>query len=88
MSAINLSEIKNLMNSHFIMHRASYAGPKYYVSDPVNTMTPNTFGTFNLLNYTVKSIVRPFHTYGHSFALDDGRVFADFLADVIKKEIL
>ena len=28
-------------------------------------------------------IVRPFHTYGPGMVLDDGRVFADFLADVI-----
>lgn len=140
---------KNLMNSNFIIHCASYASPKYYALMPVNTMTPNTVGTFNLLNYAVKSraekflffstgevygcipnfnkeikehhwgyldptnlrscyaeskrvgetmciayseqfnlntsIVRPFHTYGPGFALDDGRVFADFVADVIKK---
>lgn len=29
------------------------------------------------------SIVRPFHTYGPGVALDDGRVFADFVADII-----
>ena len=29
------------------------------------------------------SVVRPFHTYGPSVALDDGRVFADFVADVV-----
>lgn len=29
------------------------------------------------------NIVRPFHTYGPSVALDDGRVFADFVSDVI-----
>lgn len=28
-------------------------------------------------------IVRPFHTYGPGLRLDDGRVFADFVADVI-----
>lgn len=28
-------------------------------------------------------IVRPFHTYGPGVALDDGRVFADFVADVV-----
>jgi nucleoside-diphosphate-sugar epimerase len=31
------------------------------------------------------SVVRPFHTYGPGMALDDGRVFADFVADVVKK---
>lgn len=29
------------------------------------------------------SIVRPFHTYGPSVSLQDGRVFADFVADVV-----
>lgn len=29
------------------------------------------------------TIVRPFHTYGPGMALDDGRVFADFVADII-----
>jgi len=28
-------------------------------------------------------IVRPFHTYGPGMALDDGRVFADFVSDVV-----
>lgn len=28
-------------------------------------------------------IVRPFHTYGPGMSLDDGRVFADFVADII-----
>lgn len=28
-------------------------------------------------------IVRPFHTYGPGVALDDGRVFADFVADIL-----
>lgn len=29
------------------------------------------------------SVVRPFHTYGPGMALDDGRVFADFVRDVV-----
>ncbi len=29
------------------------------------------------------SIVRPFHTYGPGMELDDGRVYADFIADVV-----
>lgn len=29
-------------------------------------------------------IVRPFHTYGPGMRLDDGRVYADFVADVVK----
>lgn len=30
-------------------------------------------------------IVRPFHTYGPGMRLDDGRVFADFVADAIQR---
>jgi len=30
-------------------------------------------------------IVRPFHTYGPGMALDDGRVFADFVADILTR---
>lgn len=29
-------------------------------------------------------IVRPFHTYGPGMALDDGRVFSDFVADIVQ----
>lgn len=32
------------------------------------------------------TIVRPFHTYGPGVSLDDGRVFADFVADVVNKK--
>lgn len=28
-------------------------------------------------------VVRPFHTYGPGMALDDGRVYADFVADIV-----
>jgi UDP-glucuronate decarboxylase len=37
--------------------------------------------------YGVKAkIVRPFHTYGAGMALDDGRVFADFVSNAVKRE--
>jgi UDP-glucuronate decarboxylase len=37
--------------------------------------------------YGVKAkIVRPFHTYGPGMALDDGRVFADFVANIVNKQ--
>ena len=32
------------------------------------------------------NIVRPFHTYGPGVSLDDGRVFADFVSDVVSKK--
>lgn len=33
-------------------------------------------------------VVRPFHTYGPGMALDDGRVFADFVRDVVLRRDL
>jgi UDP-glucuronate decarboxylase len=39
------------------------------------------------VQYGVKAkIVRPFHTYGPGMALDDGRVFADFVANAVNRE--
>jgi nucleoside-diphosphate-sugar epimerase len=32
------------------------------------------------------SIVRPFHTYGPGLSLDDGRVFADFVSNIVRNE--
>jgi UDP-glucuronate decarboxylase len=45
------------------------------------TMCVSWFRQFEL---PVK-IVRPFHTYGPGMKLDDGRVFADFVADVVNR---
>ena len=37
--------------------------------------------------YGIKAkIVRPFHTYGPGMALDDGRVFADFVSNIVNKQ--
>ena len=138
---------KEIPKCEYIIHCASQASPKYYGTDPVGTLIPNSFGTMSLLNYAVESgsekflyfssgevygstvdinkpitevdvgfldpmkvrscyaeskrmgetmcvawahqyglhtnIVRPFHTYGPGMDLNDGRVFADFVADVV-----
>lgn len=34
------------------------------------------------------TIVRPFHTYGPGMSLDDGRVYADFVRDVVQRQAL
>lgn len=132
---------------HFIIHAASQASPKYFGTDPVGTLLPNTIGTYNLLELARKNplecflffssgevygvvdpqkipmketdygfvdpavvrscygeskrmgetmcvswchqygiparIARPFHTYGPGMKPDDGRVFADFVMDVL-----
>ncbi len=33
-------------------------------------------------------IIRPFHTYGPGMDLDDGRVYADFVKNIVKREPL
>lgn len=39
--------------------------------------------------YNVEAkVVRPFHTYGPGMSLDDGRVFADFVKSIVKREDL
>lgn len=129
----------------FIIHAASQASPRFYLTDPVGTFNANVLGTHHLLEFarhrpecaflfvsssevygqtdhvpqketdfgyldpaTVRAcygeskraaetlciahahqyrtrcvIVRPYHTYGPGMALDDGRVFADFVADIL-----
>jgi nucleoside-diphosphate-sugar epimerase len=128
----------------FIIHAASNASPRYYLTDPVGILQANLAGTAGMLELArvtqsklllfsssevygqtdriptreddygyldptaVRScyaeskraaetmcacwalqhgvhatIVRPFHTYGPTVALDDGRVFADFVSDVV-----
>lgn len=130
-----------------VIHAASQASPKYYGIDPVGTLSANSIGTMQLLEYATRvkvskflfissgevygaqlssdeligeenfgyldpmkvrscyaeskrvgetmcaawaeqfglhtGVVRPFHTYGPGMAVDDGRVFADFVADAV-----
>jgi UDP-glucuronate decarboxylase len=44
------------------------------------TMCVSWFHQYNI----PAKIVRPFHTYGPGMALDDGRVYADFVADILQ----
>lgn len=129
----------------FIIHAASQASPRFYLTDPVGTFNPNVLGIHYLMKLarrqpgsalmfvsssevygqtdkipqtetdfgyldpaTVRAcygeskraaetlciayahqfgtrcvIARPYHTYGPGMALDDGRVFADFVADIL-----
>jgi UDP-glucuronate decarboxylase len=130
-----------------VIHAASQASPRYYGVDPVGTLSANSIGTMQLLEYATRVnvgkflfissgevygaqlssealigeesfgyldpvkvrscyaeskrigetmcaawaeqfglhtiIARPFHTYGPGMAADDGRVFADFVADAV-----
>jgi nucleoside-diphosphate-sugar epimerase len=139
--------LEGIPNLDYIIHAASLASPKYYGTNPVDVLIPNTIGTYNCLELAKKNpiksflffssgevygnldgeitetsygnldptaprscyaeskrmgetmcmayhhqygvpikIVRPFHTYGPYVQLDDGRVFADFVADIINKK--
>lgn len=140
------------LRADFIVHAASPASPRKYLSDPVGTVQANTQGTTAVLELARRSrsegvlylssgavygrasdesgliaesdygaldpldpracyaeakrigetscasyhrqygvpakIVRISHTYGPGVALDDGRVFADFVADVVARRDL
>jgi len=47
----NLNDIAvpDLGNCHYVLHAASQASPRFYASDPVGTLLPNTVGTASLL---------------------------------------
>jgi UDP-glucuronate decarboxylase len=64
----------------------------YGYIDPLNTRAcyaeSKRMGENMLVSYAHQfnvpvKIVRPFHTYGPGLRLDDGRVFSDFIADII-----
>lgn len=49
-------------------------------------MGENICVSYNVQYGVPAKIVRPFHTYGPGMALDDGRVFADFVANVVNRQ--
>ncbi|KAA0083851.1 NAD-dependent epimerase/dehydratase family protein [Paraburkholderia sp. T12-10] len=143
-------DVPDVQDCGFVMHAASLASPRFYGTDPVGTLMPNTTGTAALLEMLRRSrcpqgflfvsssevygavanstgldetdygivdpasvracyaeskrmgeamcvawhhqhglptfIVRPFHTYGPGLKEDDGRVFADFVFNVLRGE--
>lgn len=46
---LNEIAVPDLGDVHYVIHNASQASPKYYGSDPMGTMLPNTVGTAALL---------------------------------------
>lgn len=147
LNSIGLPEVGDI---DYVLHAASQASPRFYGSDPVGTLLPNTIGTAALLEVLRRStapkgflfvsssevygavngdvtlseaqygnvdpatvracyaeskrmgetmclawhqqygiptyIVRPFHTYGPGLQANDGRVFADFVFNVLRNE--
>jgi UDP-glucuronate decarboxylase len=147
---LNSIAVPDLRGSHYVIHAASQASPRFYGTDPVGTLLPNTAGTAALLEALRRTpdaegmlfisssevygavagadplteadygrvdpasvracyaeskrmgetmcvawhhqhglptyIVRPFHTYGPGLRPEDGRVFADFVFNVIRGE--
>lgn len=147
---LNTIGVPEVGDIDYVLHAASQASPRFYGSDPVGTLLPNTIGTAALLEAlrrarspkgflfvsssevygavageatlseisygsvdpaTVRAcyaeakrmgetmcmawhqqygiptfIVRPFHTYGPGLQANDGRVFADFVFNVLRNE--
>jgi dTDP-glucose 4,6-dehydratase len=46
---LNTIAVPGLGNIHYVIHAASQASPRFYSSDPVGTLLPNTIGTAALL---------------------------------------
>ncbi len=147
---LNTLGVPEIGDVNYVLHAASQASPRFYGSDPVGTLLPNTVGTAALLEAlrrakspkgllfvsssevygavagdatlhetsygavdpaTVRAcyaeskrmgetmclawhqqhgiattIVRPFHTYGPGLQANDGRVFADFVFNILRGE--
>jgi len=52
---LNAIAVPELGDVHYVIHNASQASPKYYGSDPMGTMLPNTVGTAALLEVLRRS---------------------------------
>jgi UDP-glucuronate decarboxylase len=76
-----------------VPHSASIAETDYGTLDP--TLVRSCYGESKRLGETMcaawshqygvpAKIVRPFHTYGPGFKSDDGRVFADFVTNIVE----
>lgn len=52
---LNAIAVPNLGNCHYVIHAASQASPRFYGSDPVGTLMPNTVGTAALLQALQRS---------------------------------
>lgn len=147
---LNTLAVPNIGPTHYVLHAASQASPRFYGTDPIGTALPNTVGTAALLQALQQSghakgflfvsssevygavssdtplaedgygrvdpasvracyaeskrmgetlcvawqqqhhipsfIVRPFHTYGPGLTPEDGRVFADFVFNIVRGE--
>ena len=58
-------KIKIDENIDYIIHAASQATPKVFLSDPVGTIIPNVIGTNNLLNLAAEKKVEGFFIFQH-----------------------
>jgi nucleoside-diphosphate-sugar epimerase len=55
MTPINITD-----NIDYIIHGAGYASSKAFINNPIETITPNTIGTYNLLELARKKQVKTF----------------------------
>lgn len=66
-----IEPVKTEKHFNFIVHAASLASPQYYGSNPVEVITPNVLGTYQLLEYA-----RKYKTEGMLF-FSSGAVYGD-----------
>jgi UDP-glucuronate decarboxylase len=52
---LNAISVPDLGAVHYVLHAASQASPRYYATDPVGTLLPNTIGTAALLQGLLRS---------------------------------
>lgn len=52
---LNAFEVPDLGNAQYVIHAASQASPRFYGTDPVGTLLPNTVGTATLLQALLRS---------------------------------
>ncbi len=74
---VSTVDVSKLPHADVIIHAASQASPKYYGSDPVGTLSANTFGTANLLNHAVNCHASAF------LYLSSGEVYGEVSAEHI-----
>ncbi len=65
----------------YIIHAASAASTKYFIETPVDVLTPNTIGTWNLLNYAKEQCVEKFLFFSSNSIYGEGGVNKEVLTE-------
>ena len=65
----------------YIIHAASAASTKFFIETPVDVMSPNIVGTWNLLNYVKENQVKKFLFFSSNSIYGEGGVEKDVLTE-------